>query len=187
MSFDIPKKLLDNLEPGENIIDALKTTTIASRPDYTVLTNRRIIYFNDKYLGRYDMVVIPYPKLQHMEAERGLITYGKLLMRNENEEEINLNKVQKEQLEPFIESLETAMNGVAVEPISIRRKKGIGSSMTWVFEKPAELVFRSRRDDFGGAPAPRAVDPLAELKMRYVRGEITEDEYLQKKRFLEAS
>jgi len=42
MKINLPKKLLDNLEAGENVIDAIKTTTIASKPDYTVLTDQRI-------------------------------------------------------------------------------------------------------------------------------------------------
>ena len=64
-----------------------------------------------------------YSKLQTREAERGLLTFGKMIMRGENMEEISLNKIKKEQLEPFIESLEKAINNVAVEPISIRREK----------------------------------------------------------------
>ena len=58
MKIKLPDKFLDQLEVGENVLDALQTTTIASRPDYTVLTDRRIIYFNDKYLGRYELTVI---------------------------------------------------------------------------------------------------------------------------------
>ena len=44
MKFKLPDKLHDQLEVGENVIDALQTTTLASRPDYTVLTDRRIIF-----------------------------------------------------------------------------------------------------------------------------------------------
>jgi len=184
MKVKLPDKLLEQLEPGENIIDTLKTTTIASRPDYTVLTNRRIIYFNEKHLGRFEFIVIPYSKLQTMKAERGLLTFGKVLFRNENMEEISLNWVKKEQIEPFIESLEEAMNNVAVEPISIRRIKNLGSNMIWEFEKPPELIFRSQRNDFETHHVSNP-NPLDELKMRYVKGEISEVEYNRMKRFLE--
>jgi len=95
MKFKLPDKLLDQLEVGENVIDALQTTTLASRPDYTVLTDRRIIYFNDKHLGRYELTVIPYSKLQTMKAERGLLTFGKIMFIDENKEEISLHKVKK--------------------------------------------------------------------------------------------
>ena len=95
MEMELPEKLQEQLEQRENVLSALKTTTIASRPDYTVLTDRRIMYFNDKHLGRFELTVIPYSKLQTMKAERGLITFGKLLFRDENGEEISLNKVKK--------------------------------------------------------------------------------------------
>lgn len=54
--------------------------------------------------------------------------------------------------------------------------------MVWEFEKPAELIFRSQAtpktsEDFHG--------PLDMLKMRYVKGEITETEYKRMKNFLE--
>ena len=90
MKINLPKKLLDNLEAGENVIDAIKTTTIASKPDYTVLTDQRILYFNDKHLGRFELIVIPYSKLQTLEAERGFLTFGKMILRGENMEEISL-------------------------------------------------------------------------------------------------
>jgi hypothetical protein len=183
MNFKLPDKLLEQLEPKEKVIDALRTTTIASRPDYTVLTNQRIIYFNDKHLGRFELALIPYSKLQIMHAERGLLSFGKIVFKDENDEEIALNKVRKEQIEPFIESLEKALNEIAVEPISIKRVKNIGSQMEWEFVKPAELIFRSQT----GAQMvdQNGVDPLDELKMRYVRGEITETEYRRMKHFLE--
>jgi len=182
MEMELPEKLQEQLEPGEKVLSALKTTTIASRPDYTVLTDRRIMYFNDKHLGRFELIVIPYSKLQTMKAERGLITFGKLLFRNENGEEISLNKVKKEQIESFVESLEKAINSIAVEPISIKRRKQLGSNMVWEFEKPAELIFRSQAALEKQADVHR---PLDMLKMRYVKGEITETEYKRMKNFLE--
>jgi hypothetical protein len=183
MEIELPKKLLEQLESGEKVLDALKTTTIASRPDYTVLTDRRILYFNDKHLRRFELTVIPYSKLQTMKAERGLLTFGKIILTSENGEDISLNLVKKDQIEPFIEALEEAMNSIAVEPISIKRIKNIGSNMEWEFEKPPELIFRSQKEvkEFD-----KSSDPFNELKMRYVRGEISETEYRRMKQFLES-
>jgi hypothetical protein len=185
MKIELPEKLLEQLEPGEKVFDALKTTTIASRPDYTVLTNLRIVYFNDKHLGRFELIIIPYSKLQTMRAERGLLAFGKILFIDENNEEISLNRVSKEQIEPFIESLEKALNNIAVEPISIKRIKRLGSNMEWFFEKPAELLFRSQSEVLASSQK-QVPDHLEELKMRYVRGEITETEYQRMKKFLES-
>ena len=184
MKINLPKKLLDNLEAGENVIDTIKTTTIASKPDYTVLTDQRILYFNDKHLERFELIVIPYSKLQTLEAERGLLTFGKMILRGENMEEISLHKIKKEQLEPFIKSLEKAINNVAVEPISIMQEKNIGSYMRSMFEKPPEMIFRSRKSFEKNI---RVVpDHLEELRMRYVKGEISEIEYYRMKSFLES-
>lgn len=183
MEIELPKKLLEQLEPGEKVLDALKTTTIASRPDYTVLTDTRIIYFNDKHLGRFEFIVIPYSKLQTMKAERGLLTFGRITFTSENGEEISLNLVKKEQIEPFIESLEEALNNIAVEPISIKRNKHLGTNMEWEFEKPPELIFRSQKNE---NKLKGSLDPIHELKMRYVRGEISEIEYRRMKQFLES-
>ena len=119
-----------------------------------------------------------------MKAERGLLTFGKILFVNENKEEINLKKVRKEQIEPFIESLEKALNNIAVEPISIKRIKHLGSNMLWEFEKPAELLFRSQKDVMETRDG--VTNPLDELGMRYVRGEISETEYRRMKHFLES-
>ena len=184
MSFDLPKNLLEQIEPDEKIIDDLKTTTVTSKPDYIVLTNTRIIYFNEKHLGRYEFTIIPFSKLQTMRAERGLMFFGGISFVNESGEEISLNWIPKKEIEPFIESLEDAMNSVAVEPISIKRDKGIGSKMKWQFDKPPELIFRSQ-NDFRSHKTEG--DPLNELKLRYARGEITEDEYNKMRKFLESN
>jgi hypothetical protein len=92
--------------------------------------------------------------------------------------------VKKEQIGPFIESLEKAMNKIAVEPISIKKEKNIGSSMEWEFEKPPEMVFRSQWD----VKEKQTVVPdhLEALRMRYVNGEISEIEYKRMKSFLES-
>lgn len=68
-------------------------------PDYTVLTNSRIIYFNAKFLGRYDLVTIPYQKLERMVAERGMLRFGKITFYDENQEEIASNRVPKDQIQ----------------------------------------------------------------------------------------
>ena len=182
----LPKNLLENLAPGENVIDALKTRSIASKPDYTVLTDRRILYFNEKFLGRYELKVIPYQKLEEMKAERGRVRYGSIAFKDEDGEVVSLNRVSKEYLEPFVDSLEKALNDVAVEPVSIERKKGLMGKMEWRFLKPAEMVFVAKPTQRQQETrAARPLDPLEALKMRFVNGEITEEEYLRKKKLLE--
>ena len=56
--------------------------------------------------------------------------------------------------------------------------------MRWEFEKPPETIFRSKKsfeENIRVVP-----DHLEELRMRYVKGEISEIEYNRMKSFLES-
>ena len=69
---------------------------------------------------------------------------------------------------------------IAVEPISIKRNKGIGGRMNWEFDKPSEIIFRSstyseKQKDFPQTPS-QSQEPLLILKTRYARGKISEEE-----------
>ncbi len=84
-----------------------------------------------------------------------------------------------------------AINNVAVEPISISRGKGLLGKRTWEFHKTPEMLFKSRpsradtlerREFVKDVPED---DPLKKLKMRFVNGEITEEEYVRMKGILE--
>jgi hypothetical protein len=59
MSFDIRAQLLDNFAEGEEVKRSLKTRSLLNIPEFTFLTNRRIIYYNQKVFGRFDLVDIP--------------------------------------------------------------------------------------------------------------------------------
>ena len=61
--------------------------------------------------------------------------------------------------------------------------------MTWDFRKPAKARFRKRGEararEEEPQPQPVVEDPLVKLQMRFVNGEITEEEYLSMRRLLE--
>ena len=178
---DLPKGIKENLMEGETVYKVLKTFSILEKPNYTLLTDRRILYFNEKHLGRYDLLDIPYSKLLSLKAERGVVTFGSVEFQGEREEEpIVISLVPKDEVEPFIETLENAINDLAVEPISIRRKKSLLGKMEWEFRKEAEMLFKTKSDSNSAG-----ADPLKRLKMRFVNGEITEEEYLRMKKILE--
>jgi len=178
---DLPKGIHENLMDGEEVYKVLKTFTILQKPNYTLLTDRRILYFDEKHLGRYDLVDIPYSKLQSLWAERGVVSFGSIQFKGERDEEpITLSMVPKDEVEPFIEALEVAINELAVEPISIRRKKSLLGKMEWEFRKEAEMLFRTKSDSKSSGE-----DPMQRLKIRYVNGEITEEEYTRMKKILE--
>lgn len=143
MDESLPKGLLEHLSPGEEIIDTLKTMTLVTRPDYTVITNQRILYFNEKHLGRYDMKVIPYSKLQKVHAEKGRLMYGSIILTDESGDLVELTRVPKDEIQPFIDKLEAAINRIAIEPVSINRNRRILGKMIWEFDKPPEMLFRT--------------------------------------------
>ena len=53
--------------------------------------------------------------------------------------------------------------------------------MEWEFNKPEEMVFRQQPS---AQPGP-IEDPLNQLKMRFIKGEISEEEYKAKLRVLQ--
>ena len=191
MSFELPKGITDNLAASERIHKVLKTRSIVNKPEYTILTDRRILYFDEKFLGRYDLVDIPYSKLVEVKAERDRVRSGSIRFTSEElKKPIKLNKVPKKSIEPFIEALEIALNNVAVAPISIKRSKGLAGKMKWEFKKTPEMLFKSRPADCsslerrGFFREEANKEALQSLKLRFVKGEITEEEYLRMRELL---
>ena len=125
MDFEPPKKLQENLDAGETLISGIKNVRMGARPDYFFLTDRRIIYFDEKHLGRYDLNSIPFSKLQEMSAQIGPIRFGSITIASEEGATNGLNKIPKGDVEPFVAALETAINAIAIEPISINVKKSL--------------------------------------------------------------
>ncbi len=171
------------------MVTGIKNARIGAKPDYFFLTDRRIIYFDEKHLGRYDLNSIPFSKLLELNAQIGPIRYGSLTIASEEGATNGLNKIPKGDVEPFVEALEKAINAIAVEPITINVKKSL-MGKEWNFTKPAEMLLRSR--PLAPSPAPTQVapvsdDPLKFLQMRFVKGEITKEQYEEMKNFLEGS
>ena len=191
MSLDIPEQLYENLYANEEVKRVLKTTSLLNIPEYTFLTERRIIYFNQKIFGRFDVEDIPYSRLAVMKAERGRMIWSSLYLEGEDGAMIGLKRVPKEEMEDFVMALELAINNVAVEPIRIKRSKGLMGKMTWEFKKTAEMIFKSRAPETTVLQSKSQIndnvsaDPLKELKMRLVRGEISKEEYNELKEILE--
>ena len=185
----LPARLLENLAPNERVHKYLKTFSIAQYPEYTLLTDRRIVYFDQKILGRYDLVDIPFTRLMEMDAETGRLGLGYITFTNENDEKIGLTRVPNSDIPLFIQSLEKAINEVAVEPISIRRSRGLIGKMSWNFKKTPEMIFKSKLNELDSPSSNESKthyqDPLKALQMRFVKGEISKEEYQEMKKILE--
>ena len=193
MSFDIPAQLLDNLASGEEIKRSLKTRSLLNIPEYTFLTNRRIIYYNQKVLGRFDLIDIPYSRLSEMKAERGRMSFGSIVFISEDGDKIELKKIPKKQIEDFVLALEVAINNVAVEAIRIKRIKGLLGRMVWEFKKSTETIFRARAPDSEALSyksqnqrTPES-DPMNQLKLRLAKGEITMEQFLEMEKVFKSS
>lgn len=178
---ELPSKLKENLSSGEEVVRYLKTFEVVERPDYIILTNLRVVYFNEKHLGRYGFKSIPFQKLLQMRAHRGVLLWGDISFKSEDGTVILLEKVDHDDLKGFIDALEIAYNSIAVEPISIKHERDLLGKEIWEFDKPEEIIFRQQ-------PSNQSIpseDPLNQLKIRFIRGEISEEEYRAKLRVLQ--
>jgi hypothetical protein len=178
---ELPGGVKENLSSGEEVIRYLKSFEVVERPDYIILTNLRVVYFNEKHLGRYAFKSIPFQKLLQIRAYRGAVLWGDISFKSEDGTVIQLERVDHHDLVSFIDALETAYNSIAVEPISIKHEKDVLGKATWEFNKPEEMIFRQQPSD---QPKP-SEDPINQLKMRFIRGEISEEEYKAKLRVLQ--
>ncbi len=181
MIDDLPTGVQKNLSPSEQVISYLKTFVIAERTDYIILTNLRLIHFDEKHLGRYTFKSLPFQKLLQVKAHKGAVVWGEVAFKMEDGSTYVLERVPRHELARFIEKLEIAYNNIAVEPVSMKREGDLLGMTDWEFNKPAEIVFRQQPT----FQAQVAGDPLNELKLRFARGEISEEEYRAKLRVLQ--
>jgi hypothetical protein len=109
------------------------------------------------------------------------LLWGDISFTGEDGTVILLEKVDRHDMEGFIDALEIEYNSIAVEPISIKHERDLVGKATWQFDKPAEIIFRQQPSD---QPKP-SENPENQLKMRFIRGEISEEEYKAKLRVLQ--
>ncbi len=178
----LPDGLRKNLSLGEEIISYLNSFEIAERTNYIILTNIRLIYFDEKHLGRYDFKSLPLQKVLQISAHKGAIVWGEVSVKMEDGTFYTVERVSRNDMVNFIDALEISYNNIAVEPVSMKRKGELLGMADWEFNKPAEMVFRQTQP----VQSKTVDDPLVQLKMRFVKGEISEEEYNAKLRVLQA-
>ncbi|HEX9261407.1 MAG TPA: PH domain-containing protein [Candidatus Bathyarchaeia archaeon] len=178
---ELPDGVKKNLSSGEEITSYLKSWVIAERTNYLILTNIRLIYFDEKHLGRYTFKALPFQKLLQVSAHKGAILWGEVSLKMEDGTSYVVERVSRKDLSNFIDALEIAYNSIAVEPISMKNKGELLGMADWEFNKPSEMVFRQNPS----VQSKPADDPLVQLKMRFIKGEISEEEYRAKLRVLQ--
>ena len=177
----LPNGLKKNLSPGEEIVSYLKSFVVAERTNYIILTNIRLIYFDEKFLGRYVFKSLPLQKVLKVSAHKGAVVWGEVSVKMEDGTSYTVERVSRNDMTNFIDAFEIEYNNIAVEPVSIKHKGELLGISDWEFNKPAEMIFRQTP-----AIQPQtAQDPLVQLKMRFVKGEISEEEYKAKLQVLQ--
>ena len=177
----LPESLKKNLSPGEEIISYLNSFVIAERTNYIILTNLRLIYFDEKHLGRYDFKSLPLQKVLQISAHKGAVVWGEVSVKMEDGTAYTVERVSRNDMANFIDALEIEYNSIAVEPVSIKHKGELLGISDWEFNKPAEMIFRQNPS----VQSQPAEDPLVQLKMRFIKGEISEEEYKAKLQVLQ--
>jgi hypothetical protein len=107
--------------------------------------------------------------------------WGEVSVKMEDGTFYTVEKVSRKDLANFIDALEIEYNSIAVEPVSIKHKGELLGIADWEFNKPAEIIFRQNPS----IQSNIAEDPLVQLKMRFVKGEISEEEYKAKLQVLQ--
>jgi hypothetical protein len=184
MSQNLPKGLIENLEPNEKVLYAVKKRIGLELPKWLVVTDRRIIAFDEKILGRYEFKAIPYEKLEKVSYHGGAIG-AEFTIEVEGGEKIRLTWLDKEEGRKAINAIYEAVKAIAIEPPTIEKKKGvIGEDIA--VTKPKEVVMRSKQivTSIPTTGKSDVAELLKQLKELRDRGVITEEEYKEKVRKL---
>jgi len=84
-----------------------------------------------------------------------------------------VERVNRNDTANFIDALEIEYNKIAVEPVSIKHKRELLGISDWEFSKPTDMIFRQTPT----IQSQTAEDPFVKLKMRFIKGEISKEEY----------
>ncbi len=185
----LPSFVEENLDPQERVLHAMKKRLrLEAKPKWIVVTNRRILYVDEKLFGRYSFSGIPYEKLQTVEFKAGMVA-SRFKITKENGKTVELSWLSKEESKETIQTIKDALNEIAVEPITIQKDKGLKSE-EWRLNKPKETVSRfvSSQESFKGSKQKKEkedpIEKLRGLKKLYDEGIISQTEYETKRKKL---
>ncbi len=184
MGKKLPKGLANSLEQGEEVLYMVKKKFALEKPKWLVVTDRRIIFFDEKVLGRYELKAVPYEKLEKIVYHGGMIG-SQFYIVLENGEKLEMSWMDKEESKKAITAVYEALREVSVEPPSLDKKKNL-TSEDWVLHKPKEFITRSARSipSQASTASGSGIELLRKLKELKDAGVISEEEYEQKKQAL---
>ncbi len=182
--MEIPAAVKENLAVGEEVLHLIRASKALSM-DFTpmtlAVTDQRVIIVDPKVLGRYELYDIPYQKLETVCFEQG-VAGSTFTLYPEDGEGIEVRWLSREGAQRAIETIRDALDAIAIEPVSIQRKKKALGREEWLLHKPKEFV--SRRASVGERRSAKEPDPLEQvrqLKELLDAGAISEEEYEAKK------
>ncbi|WP_297508533.1 PH domain-containing protein [Thermococcus sp.] len=181
----LPKSVLRHLEPDEKVLFSIRKKISMEKPKWLLVTDRRIIYLDEKILGRYDLKAVPYQKLEQVTVKLGIMS-SEFVIEGEENVTLKLGWMNKEEARKAINAIKDALNAIAVEPVSIEVNKGL-TSETWVLKKPKEFITRTMPAYHTQPVAGEKEDPLEKLKKLkelYDMGVISQEEYEEKRKKL---
>ncbi len=184
---DIPKDVIDNLYSGENVNFCIKKkVAMELKPKYLIISDRRVIFYDQKIAGRYDLNDIPYSKLEHVYFNEGLLA-SEFTLKNEDKHHISINWLGKKECKDAIITIRDAINAISIEPVSIQKKKTLVGEK-WSLRKPLETITRTMpmaQVIERTQPAQKTDDPVDKLKKIKELNEIgilSDGEYEEKRR-----
>ncbi|NJF25220.1 PH domain-containing protein [Thermococcus sp. Bubb.Bath] len=183
----LPKSVLRHIEPNERVLFSIKKKISLEKPKWLLVTDRRIIYLDEKVFGRYDLKALPYQKLEQVTVKLGIMS-SEFIIEGEENITLKLGWMNKEEARKAINAIKDALNAIAVEPVSIGVNKGL-TSETWVLKKPKEFITRTM-PAYQPAQTPAneekedPMEKLKKLKELLDMGVISQGEYEEKRKKL---
>ena len=189
MMEKLPTPVSRILHPDEKVLKVMRQIVLARWPKWLIITSKRIVYYDQKIFGRYELRDFPYSKIELILCRVGLFA-TLFYVRKEGGEELRIPWLKKMEIRSVFETIYNALNKVAIEPISIKKRKFfIGEE--FILEKPAEVVSRMAMASGKAWPTEGEAESIEErlrkLKELLEKGLITREEYEHhRKRILES-
>jgi len=195
---EFPDQLKENLYPDEKVLFTLeRKLSFDVKPKYLIVTDRRVLFFDQKILGRYDLNDLPYERLEEVKFYQGSIG-SEFRMKDESGVPIIIKWLDNKEIKEAMVAIKDAIDNISIEPVAIQKKKKLMGREEWTLHKPKEMVVRSSKGAQKASAAPQApapskpeppqrvetVDPIEKLKKLkglLDMGAITEEEFEDKK------
>ena len=162
-TFKIPNAIKKMLLADEQVLGIVKQSRLkaAVTPDSIVVTNQRIIRYSPSALGLHKEIEdYRYEDIANLKVDKGILFASITARRRFMSQDLVLDKLLKDQadyISRVIQEKLRGMRGAAASPAPINQQ----------------------------TPATPPEDPLQVLKLRFARGEITNEQFEEMKRALE--